>query len=59
MAEQKYKLSGCSMGGCLLNENLTWGSVLMSYNASPPDPELVGERWRAIWRDRLEHDPAL
>jgi putative CocE/NonD family hydrolase len=43
------------MGGCLLNENLTWGSVLMTYNAYPPDPELVGERWRAMWRDRLEH----
>ncbi len=43
------------MGGCLLNENLTWGSVLMSYNAYPPDPELVGERWRGMWRDRLEH----
>ncbi|HEY6367300.1 MAG TPA: CocE/NonD family hydrolase [Candidatus Binatia bacterium] len=43
------------MGGCLLNENLTWGSVLTSYNAYPPDPELVGERWRAMWRDRLEH----
>jgi uncharacterized protein len=43
------------MGGCLLNENLAWGSVLMSYNAYPPDPELVGERWRAMWRDRLEH----
>ena len=43
------------MGGCLLNENLTWGSVLMSYNAYPPDPEIVGERWRTMWRDRLEH----
>jgi putative CocE/NonD family hydrolase len=43
------------MGGCLLNENLTWGSVLTSYNAYPPDPELVGERWRAMWRNRLEH----
>ena len=43
------------MSGCLLNENLTWGSVLMSYNAYPPDPELVGERWRAMWRDRLKH----
>ena len=42
------------MGGCLLNENLTWGSVLMSYNSYPPDPEIVGERWRAMWRDRLE-----
>lgn len=43
------------MGGCLLNENLTWGAVLMSYNAYPPDPEIVGQRWRAMWRDRLEH----
>ena len=43
------------MGGCLLNENLTWGSVLMNYNAYPPDPELVGERWRAMWLDRLDH----
>jgi putative CocE/NonD family hydrolase len=42
------------MGGGLLNENLTWGSVLMSYNAYPPDPEVVGERWRAMWRERLE-----
>jgi len=43
------------MGGCLLNENLTWGSVLMSHNAYPPDPEVVGEQWRTMWRDRLEH----
>ena len=43
------------MGGCLLNENLTWGSVLMSYNAYPPDPEIVGDRWRAMWRERLDH----
>jgi hypothetical protein len=43
------------MGGCLLNENLTWGAVLMSLNAYPPDPELVGERWRDMWLNRLEH----
>ena len=27
----------------------------MSVNACPPDPEVVGERWRAMWRNRLEH----
>jgi putative CocE/NonD family hydrolase len=43
------------MGGCLLNENLAWGSMLMSCNSYPPDPELVGERWRAIWLNRLDH----
>src|SRR5438128_2977390 len=53
--DDRYRDDVHYMGGCLLNENLTWGSVLMSYNAYPPDPELVGERWRAMWRDRLEH----
>jgi hypothetical protein len=43
------------MGGCLLNENLSWGSVLLDYNAYPPDPAIVGERWRTMWLNRLEH----
>jgi uncharacterized protein len=53
--DDRYRDDVHYMGGCLLNENLTWGSVLMSYNAYPPDPELVGERWRDMWRDRLEN----
>jgi len=43
------------MGGCLLNENLTWGSMLLTSSALPPDPALVGERWRALWLARLDH----
>ena len=42
------------MGGCLLNENLTWGSALLALAAMPPDPALVGERWHAMWLDRLD-----
>lgn len=42
------------MGGCLLNENLTWGTVLMGLAALPPDPAIVGESWRATWRARLD-----
>src|SRR5262245_265419 len=53
--DDRYRDDVHYMGGCLLNENLTWGSVLMSYNAYPPDPEIVGESWRVMWRDRLEH----
>lgn len=47
------------MGGCLINENLQWGSVLMAYNALPPDPEIVGGNWREMWRERLEHATAF
>ena len=42
------------MGGCLLGDNLSWASVMFSYNSLPPDPEIVGERWRKMWFERLE-----
>lgn len=42
------------MGGCLLNENLTWGTVLMGLAALPPDPATVGDGWRAAWQARLD-----
>ncbi|HKJ08351.1 MAG TPA: CocE/NonD family hydrolase, partial [Gammaproteobacteria bacterium] len=43
------------MGGCLLNENLNWGSVFLSTAASPPDPTIVGDGWRELWRHRLDN----
>src|SRR6202158_2917049 len=43
------------MGGALLRENLTWGSTMFSHQTRPPDPALVGERWRAMWMERLEN----
>ncbi|MCB9917515.1 MAG: CocE/NonD family hydrolase [Planctomycetes bacterium] len=55
--DDRYADDAHYMGGCLLNENLIWGSVLMTSNALPPDPELVGDAWRSIWRERLERMP--
>ena len=43
------------MGGCLLGDNLSWASIMFSYNSCPPDPEVVGDRWRNMWRERLEN----
>ena len=42
------------MGGCLITENLEWGSTMFGFNSRPPDPEVVGERWRDMWLERLE-----
>ena len=42
------------MGGCLITENLEWASTMFGFNSRPPDPEVVGERWREIWLERLE-----
>ncbi|RUM97402.1 CocE/NonD family hydrolase [Pseudaminobacter arsenicus] len=46
-------------GGLLLNENLGWGSTMLSYSSRAPDPALVGEKWRAMWIERLENEPFL
>lgn len=43
------------MGGCLLTDNLSWASTMFAYNSSPPDPNIVGERWRDMWLQRIEH----
>ncbi|QIG48488.1 CocE/NonD family hydrolase [Nordella sp. HKS 07] len=41
------------MGGCLLVDKFAWGSTMFSINATPPDPLLVGDRWRDLWLGRL------
>jgi uncharacterized protein len=43
------------MGGLLLGDNLSWSSSMFANTSCPPDPELVGERWRDMWFERLEH----
>jgi predicted acyl esterase len=47
------------MGGCLLNDNLSWASTMFAYSSRPPDPALLGERWREQWLHRLEHTVLL
>lgn len=42
------------MGGCLLNDNLQYGATLFTWLATPPDPAIVGARWRDMWLKRLE-----
>ncbi|MGH8279356.1 MAG: CocE/NonD family hydrolase, partial [Gammaproteobacteria bacterium] len=52
-SDDRYADDAHYMGGCLLNENMQWGSALMLYSALPPDPELVGARWREMWLARI------
>ncbi len=44
-------------GGAKLNAGFGWASFFFSDMTHPPDPLLVGERWRAMWRERLEKLP--
>jgi hypothetical protein len=46
------------MGGCLITENEMWSNVMLAFNSQPPDPQIVGERWREMWSQRLEANHA-
>ena len=41
------------MGGCLLADNLSEATVMFAFNSLPPDPAIVGDRWRDMWHERL------
>ena len=46
-------------GGTLLNENLGWAATMLAYSSRPPDPEIVGTKWKKMWMSRLENEPFL
>ena len=41
-------------GGCILGENAGWAATVLGWFGLPPDPALVGDRWRDMWIRRLE-----
>jgi len=41
-------------GGVPASDNFWWGAVMQLYNAMPPDPAIVGDDWRAMWKARLD-----
>jgi uncharacterized protein len=55
--DDRYRDDVHYMGGAKLNAGFTWASFLFGTVCRPPDPTLVGERWRDMWLDRLRHVP--
>jgi uncharacterized protein len=53
-SDDRYSDDVHYMGGCLLGDNLSWASLMLAYCSIPPDPEIVGDRWRELWMTRLE-----
>jgi uncharacterized protein len=46
-------------GGTLINENLGWAATMLAYSSRPPDPKIVGPKWRKMWLERLKNEPFL
>lgn len=43
--------------GCHLSAQLSWAGTMLAYQSRSPDPELVGDRWKEMWLERLENEP--
>ncbi len=44
-------------GGCLLNDNFWWGSIMLAYQCRPLEKKIVGDCWKESWLKRLEKMP--
>jgi hypothetical protein len=57
--DRRYTDDAHYIGGGLGRTNFQWGVLFKKVMAGPPDPALHGERWRDMWRDRLEATPPI
>lgn len=55
--EYRYYDDGAYFMGCMTGQTIGWAALMFGYNTRPPDPALVGDRWRNLWMDRLKKTP--
>ncbi len=54
--DDRYATDIHCVGGCLSKDNFDWSSTMFAHNDLPPDPEIVGPKWREMWLKRAEHN---
>lgn len=52
--DDRYADDAHYTGGCINECMFVWGEYWTSGTPLPPDPQIVGPRWREMWRARLE-----
>lgn len=58
-SDRRYTDDAHYVGGCLGLTNFKWGVNFKAVMAGPPDPAVVGDKWRAMWQARLEASPPI
>ncbi|MGB8814786.1 MAG: CocE/NonD family hydrolase, partial [Paracoccaceae bacterium] len=54
--DDRYATDVHYIGGCLSKDNFDWSATMLASNDLPPDPEIVGPAWRAMWLERMQHN---
>ena len=53
-SDDRYNDDVHYMGGAMMFDNYSWPSSMWGWIAQPPDPAVVGDAWRAMWKARIE-----
>jgi hypothetical protein len=51
--DDRYATDVHWVGGCLSKDNFDWSSTMFAGQDLPPDPAIVGDRWREMWEARM------
>jgi uncharacterized protein len=43
------------MGGAMMLDNIEWPSSMWGWVSLPPDPAVVGDRWKEMWAQRIRN----
>jgi uncharacterized protein len=54
-SDDRYNDDVHYMGGAMMFDNVSWPSSMWGWMAAAPDPAVVGDRWKEMWRTRIEN----
>jgi predicted acyl esterase len=57
--DNRYTDDAHYVGGALTLDNYDWGAEFKNVLVGPPDPAIVGARWREMWLARLNATPPI
>jgi hypothetical protein len=58
-SDNRYTDDAHYVGGALTLDNYDWGAEFKTVLVGPPDPAIVGDRWREMWLSRLNATPPI
>jgi len=58
-SDMRYTDDAHYIGGVFALAGLKWAASMKLVMAGPPDPQISGEDWRRLWRERLDATPPI
>ena len=54
-SDDRYNDDVHYMGGAMMFDNISWPSSMWGWIAQPPDPAVVGDAWKEMWKARIDN----